>query len=96
MSPQPQDCEFRGRIETLDQKWRRGSAGSSARAAGISVGFHLVALSVYETGMHTNAYALLLTTTLFAVHPALGEQISGRVVQRRGSDWTPAATTAPT
>src|SRR5215475_30295 len=30
--------------------------------------------------VHTGACTLLLATILFAVHPALGEQISGRVV----------------
>ena len=39
-----------------------------------------VAFSIYDAGMHTGACALLLATIQFAVHPALGEQISGRVV----------------
>jgi len=34
----------------------------------------------YDTGMHPGAYTLLLATILFAVHPALAEQISGHVV----------------
>src|SRR5262245_2183415 len=56
---------------------QRPGSGRSEQPAGPSP---RVAFSVYDAGMHTGACALLLATILFAVHPALGEQISGRVV----------------